>query len=277
MPIFWDDDRRMLKRLRDTLVAALFGAFVLMFGIAVWSASSCKPNDEKHNRAASTDAVPISCKSFNIVAIQTISVRLGRRPDVIAALVTAFATGVIAWFTVTLSSIGKQQATDARIIERAYINVVAPDSEIRMNDQHEIAALRVWVVWKNAGRTPAFPMYARIGATFVQRIEDFRFGEPAATVIDPMALGPTAEFTSGHIDIHPVHVLAAENGAGHQFLWGECRYRDTFPGSPVHVLEFCYRINIEGVPAPPLPVVDGIPRVRFNLHGDHNRYYDEPA
>jgi hypothetical protein len=226
----------MLERLKKVAVSALFGAFVFAFCIAVWSASACKPNNEKQNGSANSAVVQISCKPFNVSTIQSIGINLGRHPEVIVAIATAIATGVIAWFTVILTSIGKQQATDARIIERCYINIVAPQSEVRVDPQHQLVALRVWVVWKNAGRTPAFPMFARVGATFVTHIEDFRFGEPQATVSDPMALGPSAEFSSGHIDIAAVHVLAAENGTGHQFLWGECRYRDTFPGSPEHVL-----------------------------------------
>lgn len=265
----------MLERLKNVAVSALFGASVFAFCIAVWSASSCKPSNEKQDGSRNRAVVQISCKPFNVGSIQSVGVNLGRHPDIFAAIATALATGVIAWFTVILSRIGKQQARDARIIERAYINVVAPQSEIRMDGQHQIVALRVWVIWKNAGRTPAFPMFARIGATFVERIEDFRFGLPPAAVIDPMALGPTAEFSSGHIDISPIHVLAAEDGRGHQFVWGEARYRDNFPDSPMHVLEFCYRLEIEGIPGPPLPAGGG--RVRFTLYGDHNRYYDESA
>lgn len=186
--------------------------------------------------------------------------------------VLALGTILLMGATVGLVFLSQRQVQDARIVQRAYINVVSPHSELRFDGTHNLIALRVWVVWKNAGRTPAFPMFARIGATFVDQIETFRFGEPAATVVDPMALGPTAEFSSGHIDIAAQHALATATGAGHQFVWGEARYRDAFPGTREHVLEFCYKVEIEGQ----LIAEAGACRVRFNLHGEHNRYFDLP-
>lgn len=191
-------------------------------------------------------------------------------------LALAWLTGVLAVSTVGLWVVtwrsGVKQSRDTRIIERAYINVVTPCSELRFDQQGNLIALRVWVIWKNVGKTPAFPMFGWISATFSVIEQDFRFGRPEGVGVgDPMVLGPTAEFTSGHIDIGAEHVHATAGGAGHQFFWGEARYHDNFPGSPAHIMEFCYRVEIEGVitPAP------GMCRVRFNLYGEHNRYYDE--
>jgi hypothetical protein len=187
--------------------------------------------------------------------------------------ITAFATVAIAAFTLTLRNVGRQQAIDARIVQRAYINIVSPYSQLRFDHQGTFLSLRVWVGWKNAGKTPAFPMFGRIGATFTNPGEAFIFGHPPAEIGDPMALGPGAEFTSGHIDISAVHAEAAVNGAGHLFFWGEAQYRDTFPGTPQHILEFCYKIEIDGG-------ITQDPRVcsvRFNLYGEHNRYYDNPS
>ena len=43
--------------------------------------------------------------------------------DVVAAIVMAIATAYIATFTIVLSNIGKQQANDAQIVQRAFISV----------------------------------------------------------------------------------------------------------------------------------------------------------
>jgi hypothetical protein len=116
-------------------------------------------------------------------------------------------------------------------------------------------------------------MFGRVGTAFASPIDNFRFGHPPAEVGDPMALGPSAEFTSGHIDISPEHAYAVAAGNGHLFFWGEARYRDNFPGSPEHVLEFCYKIEIEGM----ITQTPGACFVRFNLYGEHNQYYDQAA
>jgi hypothetical protein len=185
-------------------------------------------------------------------------------------------TGILAIATLLLAGIALRQLRDSRITQRAYVYVITPSSELRVamvDGAHTLVALRVWVTWKNSGSTPASPMFARIGATFVPNINDFRFGEPPPEIEQPLVLGPSAQIDSGTIDIAAAHAIAAAHNTGHQFVWGIARYRDNFPGSPEHVIEFCYKVDIEGSLPPPLNAC----RIRFNLYGEHNRYYDEPA
>jgi hypothetical protein len=188
-------------------------------------------------------------------------------------LVTAIATGFIALFTVALSSIGREQARDNRITEQAYVFPLAPQSQFLMRDDQTIWGLRLFVPWKNSGGTPAVPVNSLVGATWVQNETDFEYG----TVVQqgqhqPFVLGPGAEIPSGTIDIiSPQLNDLFMHHQGHQFFWGWARYKDVFPNSPWHIVEFCFRVIIEGELGPP-PFTG---RVNFAFYGEHNRYYDE--
>ncbi|MGA8076296.1 MAG: hypothetical protein WB868_02765, partial [Xanthobacteraceae bacterium] len=182
-------------------------------------------------------------------------------------------TGILALATLILAWMAVRQTRDARIVQRAYVYVVTPSSELRVDSGHNLIALRVWVTWKNSGNTPASPMASRIGATFVPNIDDFKFGEPTNEIEQPLVLGPDAQIDSGTIDISALHAIAAADSTGYQFVWGVAKYRDSFPGSPEHGIEFCYKVEIEGTLPPPLNAC----RIRFSVYGEHNRYYDEPT
>jgi hypothetical protein len=261
----------MLGQLKSVITSALFGAFVLLFCIAVWSASFCEPPNKEINSTSEKAPAQISCKTFNISSIQLIGIHLVRHPAEVAAIVTAMATGLIAWFTIVLSRIGKQQAHDSRVVQRAYVFIRQPESAVLVDPNNTLVGVRVWVMWKNSGTTPASNMRARISAVFVQREDQFDFGEAAHAIEQPFVLGPDNEVASGYIDIGAQHVIAVLNNQGHQFLSGVARYHDSFPGSREHVVEFCFKVTYEG-PLPP-----GALTIRFNISGAHNRYYDGPG
>src|SRR5271156_202971 len=88
----------------------------------------------------------------------------------------------------------------------------------------------------------------------------------------PFVLGPGAEIPSGTVDIThaPLNDLLIHR-AGAQFLWGWARYKDVFDANIRHVVEFWFRVSVEGQLAP--PPFSG--RVYFAFDGPHNRYYDE--
>lgn len=112
-----------------------------------------------------------------------------------------------------------------------------------------------------------------IGATWVEKIEDFVFGRTSeeGSIRLPFVLGPGAEQPSGVVEIGGAHILGNLEGRGHQFLWGWARYRDIFPGTPEHVVEFCLKVTLTGkLGAPPIT-----PRITLTIYGEHNRYYDE--
>ena len=167
-------------------------------------------------------------------------------------VITAFATAAIAYFTLTLRDINRNQLGHYRRVERAHVSILSPQSELRLDNNGLIIGLRLCVVWKNSGSTPASPIDALIGATWVPAIDQFRFGQVEQQGIrQPFVLGPSAEIASGTVDIGVGHVNAIFNGQGFQFLWGWARYRDIFPNSPEHVVEFCFRVTIDGQLGPP--------------------------
>jgi len=194
--------------------------------------------------------------------------------------IVAVASLIIAFFTITLwrSTDEMKKVTqavhEATIAgQRAYVSVFSPHYELQLDSEHRVIGLRLRVTWKNSGTTPASPTVAMIGATWVSSVDQFEFGRIAQEGIkEPIVLGPGAEIQSGTVDISAVHVLANIKGEGHQFLWGWARYRDIFPDSAVHVVEFCFRVNIEDKLGP--TPFSG--RVTFSFHGEHNRYYNEP-
>jgi len=186
--------------------------------------------------------------------------------------VLSAATLALMFATTGLVFLAKQQGIDTRIIQRAYVYVKAPIAQLRFDHTGNLIALRVWVIWKNSGTTPASPMFSMIGATWTPAIDQFQFGaEDSNSVRQPVVLGPDAEINSGIIDISAAHAIAAANGGGHQFIWGWAKYRDAFPDTLEHVIEFCFKVEIQGqmIPAP------GACLINFNAHGENNRYYDE--
>jgi hypothetical protein len=181
-------------------------------------------------------------------------------------------TGLLFIATCLLAMIARSQVKDSRAVQRAHVSVLSPQSEILKDDEGRVIGLRVWVIWKNSGTTPASPVIGETAATWVPSVDQFEWGR----IIQernrqPFVLGPGAEIQGGSIDIGVDHVRATFNGQGAQFLWGWARYRDIFPGSPEHVVEFCFSVTVDGQLG--LPPFKG--RVVFAFHGEHNRYYDK--
>lgn len=180
-------------------------------------------------------------------------------------------TGLLVVVTALLGLIARIQIKDSRAVQRAHIFVLSPQSELRLDNNGLIVGLRLWVIWKNSGTTPGSPVMALTGATWTPSIDQFQFGNISQEGVEqPFVLGPGAEIAAASIDISPAHVLANFNHQGFQLLWGWARYRDIFPGSKEHVVEFCFRVTIDGQLG--LPPFTG--RVNFAFHGEHNRYYD---
>ena len=184
--------------------------------------------------------------------------------------VLAVATIALMTATVGLVFLSDRQIKDARLVQRAHVFVKVPESAwVVING---VPHLRVWVVWRNSGATPASNMRGRIVAQFALNEAELNFAI-AQELEDSYALGPGNEIQSGTVDINQVHVAAAANGMGHQFVWGYARYKDVYPDSPEHFVEYCFKLSIEGNPIP------GQCLVRFNTYGPggHNQYYDRPA
>jgi hypothetical protein len=178
-------------------------------------------------------------------------------------------TGLLFVATLLLAHIAARQVKDSRAIQRAHVFVLSPGYRFNFDNHGAIVGMRLWVILKNSGTTPASNMTVLTGATWATNIEDFVFGQPSEGARE-IVLGPAAEIAGGGSDISPAHTLGNFNRQGHQFLWGIVRYRDIFYRSREHVLEFCFRATTEVNLGPP-PFTGG---VAFAPHGEHNRYYD---
>lgn len=181
-------------------------------------------------------------------------------------------TGLLALATFILAVIAIRQIRDSRAVQRAYIFPLAPQHQFLQREGGEIWGLRLWVPWKNSGTTPASPVNSFIGATWVLNSDDFQFDDRALPGHQSFVLGPGAEIPSGTVDItlEPLNDLLIHR-RGHQFLWGWARYQDIFQSNRWHIVEFCFRVTVDGRLG--LPPFTG--RVSFAFDGPHNRYYDE--
>jgi len=194
-------------------------------------------------------------------------------PNIELSTVDVF-TGILALATVILAFMAFRQVRDNRAVQRAFVSLSQPQSELLFDQAtNNFVGLRVWVIWKNSGSTPASPMQGIFGATWVPPEGKFQFGQPSEGVLrQPFVLGPLAEIGSAPIDIAAAHATATLNRQGRQFIWGWVEYQDVFPGTPIHVSEFCLEVHLQGELKPD----PGAYRILFAIHGEHNRYYDKP-
>src|SRR5262249_40295850 len=157
--------------------------------------------------------------------------------------VLAYVTAFLGIFTLGLLLLGSFQMMDSRAVQRAHVFVIRPAREFVMHE-NAIIGMRLGVVWKNSGVTPATEVNLLMVATWVPEGGQFVFGDinQENVVRQPIALAPGAEFASEPIGISAFHFMQNIERRGAQFLWGWARYRDIFPRSRVHVLEFCFHV-----------------------------------
>jgi hypothetical protein len=182
-------------------------------------------------------------------------------------------TAILAIATLILAFIAIRQVIDSRAVQRAHVFPLQPQHQFLTDQNGVIWGLRLWVPWKNSGATPATPVNSFIGITWVQAVQNFQFGVSSPEgFYQPFVLGPGAEIASGTVDIThgPLNDLLIHR-SGAQFLWGWARYKDFFDKHTTHVVEFCFRVTVEGQLGPP-PFTG---RVLFAFDGPHNRYFDE--
>jgi hypothetical protein len=67
-----------------------------------------------------------------------------------STIVTAIAGGIVAWFTVVLAGVGKQQIADTKILQRAYLSV--EPQGIEWSGEGVFVGQ---VIFKNVGKLPA--------------------------------------------------------------------------------------------------------------------------
>ena len=152
-----------------------------------------------------------------------------------STIVTAITGSVIALFTIVLAGVGKQQVTDNRILQRAYVSV--EPQGIEYLGQQVIGQ----VVFKNVGKLPATEF-----DSVVKKIEahDAEWKVPNLTDADlPGFVGVIpigAEAPQGSAAITPSEVEQAQvSGDKYLYVFGRAKFKDGF-GSDRHV-NFCHR------------------------------------
>jgi len=74
-------------------------------------------------------------------------------------------TGLLFVATLLLAYIAARQVKDSRAIQRAHVFVLSPGYRFNFDNHGTIVGLRLWVILKNSGTTPASNMTVLTGAT----------------------------------------------------------------------------------------------------------------
>ena len=153
-----------------------------------------------------------------------------------STVVTAIATGVIAWFTVVLAGVGKRQIADARNLQRAYLSV-----EPRGIEWTTKGLLVGQVAFKNVGKLPAtkFISVVKIEVHHAEWVTPF-LTDDALPKISPSLVPIGAEVPQGSDGIALEEVEQAQvSGERYLYVWGRAKFKDGFDIER-HV-DFCHR------------------------------------
>lgn len=193
--------------------------------------------------------------------------------DVHSGAVTAAATVVIAWLTISITHDSAQQAATANsqlgvMQKQIEATIIQLRPYVGGNGTQYIAAVKqekgkpdtflgaiINTAWKNFGATPGKGLEAWVSAKGYQGDVEPDFSKPFNEVKDLSAtdIGPGGIFASGSVSVSAQDIQNANSGHGRVFIWGEATYRDSFPNSPIHTSRFCL-VNVG-----PLPTANGIP------------------
>ena len=155
-----------------------------------------------------------------------------------SAAVTAIATGFIAWFTIVLARVGRQQITDTRILQRAYLSVEPQGIEWRGLEGDFIGQ----VVFRNVGKLPAIEF-----VSVVKKIEvhDADWATPYLTDADlplwitsVIPIGAEVPQGSGGISLEEVR-QAEISGDKYLYVFSRAKFKDGFDTE--RYVNFCHR------------------------------------
>lgn len=193
-------------------------------------------------------------------------------------IITAIATGFIAWFTLSLRqstdklwNAGERQIEIARqtaltaeraltVVERAFIAI----SEMRITTISQyydtIIVYRMDVFVVNSGRTPARNYICKSNlAVFDGEIpKDFRFPDRSHDDLfeTGTTIGPQSR-THFRIDLFIQDAIDVYEGRKNALVYGWLEYDDIFPDSPRHRTEFCLSIGVYADPRQTPQVISG--------------------
>lgn len=192
-------------------------------------------------------------------------------------LITAIATGFIAWFTFALrrstdnlaeatTAIADRQSKELKIIQRAYLSV-SPDGirPYRSGD----AYLACSVVIENSGGLPAKNVRWFINREFDKdpARSDFPVPDTDAEFHGRNLIPAKGKMIKGGPAIPRAEYLIFRDGGRFQdrwlYVWGRIFYSDGF--SDVRHIDFCHRYNLLGEKDLTIPAENG----RMHEYGNH--------
>jgi hypothetical protein len=172
------------------------------------------------------------------------------------ALVSAFATIVIAIFAGILWTTAREQsklAREALITDRRAF-VFARGFEAIPEFQGTGIRWFFRPIWFNSGKTPTrnLRFYVDCEIRTVRLPATFDFNKTRSDPTTGM-LGPKAEtwgplVPNKEAAISPQDIVDIQLGSKFLYLWGWVKYNDVFAGTPEHVTRFCWQIIPTGHP-----------------------------
>jgi hypothetical protein len=205
--------------------------------------------------------------------------------------ITAFATLIVAAFTVTLWASTNRQAllTKEALIANNRAFVFAPNYSTfwERDPQTSHYNWRLRPMLRNNGNTPTLnmTMFVECEIRNTPLPANYQFAADALNTASCM-IPPHVDLSGGLVPrmpgaaITPQDIIDAQNGRKFIYLWGIVRYSDVFPGTRPHITRYCYMITVTGDPIKFVPNTPGQPptpgTLAFNLiHHSEGNCIDE--
>jgi hypothetical protein len=188
--------------------------------------------------------------------------------------ISAFATVIVAAFTVTLWAATSRQAQltkDALIANnRAFVFVPSFGQFWERDPNSTRYNWRLRPTLRNSGGTPTrnATMYVECEIRNTLLPVGYPFSRQAENIAN-VTIPPRFELSGGLVPrtaaITPQDLIEVQNGRKFIYLWGDIRYSDVFPHTPSHITRYCYQITVIGDPLSFYPNTPGQPPTQGTL------------
>jgi hypothetical protein len=176
---------------------------------------------------------------------------------VLSAVISAIAAGLVACFTIVLARVGRQQISDTKILQRAYLSVVPGGIRPFAGMNEDRIACDIIIC--NAGNLPARKVSWFIDKKYSEDAyeADFQLGE--SSLVGDIVIAPRGEVRKGasptNKKVFAERVGTAQPYRAWLYVWGRVAYHDGFRGG--RFIDFCHRYNLHGASAFEIPAVNG--------------------
>ena len=242
----------------------------------LWWASSGYPLDGPICPSTGTKD---DCTRHNVILYSAWGI--AKVADQWGVLITAIATGFIAWFTFTLRNsterlwLASERHSERELRAFVFAKAIAitPNTLTHAytgaQGTYEVpVSWTVSVMWENGGGTRTKNMFSHASSEFFdeEMPDNFPFPDLGDQTRIRTMIGPRAFIFSGGFEFRVAdpHVLDVHKGAKHLYIWGWAEYDDIFDNTPRHRTEFCYELFFTGA-AFPTKI-----QVSFRMHRLHN-------